>query len=177
MMAQKQIKNKNSLTESPTQRKHRLKMSVFLTLFGCAFIAIGVVTIKSWHISKSWARTTGTITSYAAYTDNKQHRTYAPVATYSIDGQLYTVTKSSSSSERPEVGSKLEIAYNPANPAEAKIPSDNIDKYALTLLFAFGIFALFLGYINFASPYLLRREQEKRMRKKSGLKSRAASGQ
>lgn len=121
---------------------------IFLLLFGAVFAGSGLFFINSSKIDSSWNRISGEIVDSSSRISNES-TTYNPVIQYSVDGQNYRLTSSSGSSFYPNIGGKLEVAYNPSRPDQAKVV-DGVGAQAFLWLFpVIGIGILVLAPILF----------------------------
>src|SRR5579871_2773210 len=93
---------------------------IFLLGFGVIFASVGALLIVNSKIDPSWIRMNGKVVAVSTSISNGS-TTYTPVIQYSVDGQSYQVTSNSSSGIYPSIGQEREIAYNPNQPAQAKV--------------------------------------------------------
>lgn len=121
---------------------------IILLVFGVVFTGAGLLIIKSSRIDPSWTKVTGRIVSSSTHINNGS-TTYAPVVQYQVGEQLYTVTGSISSSAYPAIGSQRQIAYNPAQPQNAKVVEGASSKVFLYIFPAIGIGLLLFAPIAF----------------------------
>lgn len=110
---------------------------VQLTL-GTLFTAAGAFLILTTRTSPSWITTTGKVIG----SSNTSGKARSPVIQYQVDDQSYTVTTNNRSSEYPDVGGSLQVAYNPSNPNQSKIIEPLQLEFFFWGLFLLGISAL-----------------------------------
>ena len=97
-------------------------------MFTTAFIGI-FLFIQNRH--SDYVETTGIVINQEYTGDN----TYRAIAQYAVDGVIYTVRESGSSSFPPDIGSEVTVLYN---------PQDAYIKTGKTLmLLIYGLFAIF----------------------------------
>lgn len=81
---------------------------------------------------------------------------YSSIVEYEVNGTKYTVKENTKSSVTEEIGSKMEVLYNPEKPSDAIIVKDA--KGGNTLIFVVGgVFTVF-GFIMFVSGLLMKKE-------------------
>lgn len=110
----------------------------FITAFLCLGLGLLIgISIYSVTISaklKNFIITTGTVIDYKVTTSwtNSDHgagaskESYAEIAEFEIDGTIYTVTNSiSSTSGVKNIGDTVQIAYNPENPNDCVFITPN----------------------------------------------------
>lgn len=117
-------------------------------VFGSAFIGAGAFTYLSSRIDSSWERTQGTVVSVSRNVGSDSV-TYTPVVEYGVNGKDYTVQSNFSSSSRPAIGSSSEVAYNPNNPADAKLDQSGTGYVFFTLFPLIGLIVVVLGVFSF----------------------------
>ena len=130
------------------RRKFGIGSLIVLLMFGAAFTAIGLFTIKSTRIDPSWTRVNGTVVSFtSSYSNNST--TYTPVVQYQVNGRAYKVTAGFGSSSVPANGSIHQVAYNPAAPQQAKVVESSTDTMLLYLFPAVGVGLLIMAPVLF----------------------------
>lgn len=93
---------------------------IFLLLFGAVFAGVSLFIINGMRIDPSWTQISGEVVDTTSKVSDGS-TTYSAVVEYSVNGQEYRATSSSSSSFAPTIGEKREVAYNPAQPNQAKV--------------------------------------------------------
>lgn len=78
----------------------------------------------SWWLKRDGSSVSGVVVALEKSADTDGGVTYAPVIKYEVDGRTHTFT-SSNSSDPPsyEVGERVELLYDAADPSEARIDS------------------------------------------------------
>lgn len=126
--------------------------AVFLILFGLVFVAAGFGVSKSLSIDKTWHRTNGTVISYttdrSTDSDGSTSDTHEPVVSYSVNGQTYQVTGTIGSSSVPKIGSTKQVAYDPSNPANAKVVESGATKALFWIFPVAGIIVASIGVFS-----------------------------
>jgi len=130
------------------RRKFGVGYLLLFLFISVVFISVGFFVHKSQQINPSWPRTNGSITSYRSTMNNGQI-SYTPVVGYTVKGQSYTVSSSTSSSSMPVVGATVPVAYNPSNPSQAKVISGAAAKVVPFISIGIGILMLILGPVMF----------------------------
>lgn len=142
--------NSNVVNGMGGARRHKFGVGalVFLLLFGAAFVLVGFFVINSLKIDSSWARTTGRIVDSRSSFSNGS-TTYSAIIRYSVNGQNYQTASSFGSSFMPSIGGTKEVAYNPAQPGEAKIVEGAGATWWIWLFPAIGVVVLIVAPILF----------------------------
>lgn len=110
-------------------KKALLWSAAIVGLMGLIFLPIGVgLWISSSNFQRTAERTTGTVVNHetkVSYDRDNDRRSvsYAPVLRFTVDGKEYEFTDSVSSSDKKPIGSKVEVMYQPDNPADARADS------------------------------------------------------
>jgi hypothetical protein len=110
----------NMMKVRARRRRFSAGSLLLLLMFGIIFLIIGIAILMSDRINSSWVRVTGKVTDITTTTSNNT-TLYAPVVTYSVGGQDYTVTSDVSTTIFPQTGSGRQIAYDPRLPASAVV--------------------------------------------------------
>lgn len=121
---------------------------IFIMLVGAAFLAMGLLVLKSSSVDKTWVKIQGKVVNISRNT-NSGSTMYSPVVSYVVNDTTYEKTSSSSSSILPAVGSTREVAYNPSNPNEAKIVEGNGSNFIVMLFPLTGLAILIIAPILF----------------------------
>jgi hypothetical protein len=117
---------------------------IFLLIFGAGFLAAAVFFGLSMKIDPSWTRVTGTVTDIRTSRDS-DGATYAPIVSYTANGQAYQTSSNISSSSMPSLNSSKEVAYNPDQPSQAKIVEGGSSWIFLAVFGIIGAGAIILG--------------------------------
>lgn len=110
-----------------------------------AFIAVGIVVAvlgatvirSATTVPPGWVTVEGTVVDVETW-NGADGVTYTPIVGYAVDGTTYGVASSVGSSSRPQVGEVIEVAYDPASPADAKV-TGGIAGFAWLIAVGFGI--------------------------------------
>lgn len=147
----------HSLTGLKTQRQNFGIFSMLLFGFiGAIFITIGVFSFNSIQVDSSWTRITGKVTDIKSSL-NDGTITYSPVVEYSVNGQSYKASGSISSSQRPNVGAERQVAYNPNNPADARVVESGGTSLLFLIFPAIGLALLIFGPVLFIKSRMRNR--------------------
>lgn len=152
--------------------------AVKMMLFGLVFFAVGMLLVKPMLIDAGTvgageAQTVGTVTERNESRDDDGDRMCSPDATYTVDGQVYTASSGFRSSTCPSVGGSVDVIYDVARPADARIAPDDTFRLlgwvfpvagALFFLAGLGTFVTRAGQIGVGGALLLK-----------GLRGRAAA--
>lgn len=152
--------------------------AVKMMLFGLVFFALGMLLVKPMLIDAGTvgageAKTVGTVTERNESRDDDGDRLCSPDATFTVDGTSYTVSAGFRSSACPSVGGSVEVIYDVARPADARVAPDQafrllgwVFPLAGVLIFLGGLwtFVVRAGQIGVGGALLLR-----------GLRRRAAA--
>lgn len=94
---------------------------IFLLLFGAAFAGIGGWMM--WlgaSVQPGWQRSTGDVVAAQTH-HGDDGNTYTPIVQFTVDGVVYRAQSQISTSTYPTIGSKMDVAYNPSDPAQNKV--------------------------------------------------------
>ena len=123
---------------------------IILLLISGAIAVIGVVANNIATPNDIWPRTNGTFAGYEK--GGTRNSSYYPVVDYTVNGQNYRIKSQVNSQSISEVGAPKEVAYNPDNPAEAKVVADQQIQFIIRALFVISaglaIFAIFRFIIS-----------------------------
>ncbi len=104
----------------PRRQRFSLGGMLFTVVFGVVFVGIGTwVLTQATQISPDWVRVQGEVTDAQSSRGDSTIQ-YSPVISYEVDGMIYEVLGGYTSSTRPAIGQAYEVAYNPADPSNAK---------------------------------------------------------
>jgi len=139
------------------RQKFGIGSLIILLLFGVVFAGVGLFMYNSAKIDPSWTRVSGQVVNVSSsYSNNST--SYTPTVQYQANGQTYKVSSSIGTSSNPAIGSSEEVAYDPANPADAKVVIGSSLKLFALLFGGIGVFLLVLAPILFAKS--LRRSHD-----------------
>ena len=122
-------------------------------IIGIVFIVFsllfGFINYNNANKTKDYIVTAGYVVDYYDDWDSGSDQyLYTEIIEYTVDGKVYEVTNSSSSSTPLPYGSRVNVYYNPVNPAVAVVnqKSNNIIIYVFCGIFGFvGVVSLFAG--------------------------------
>lgn len=119
-------------------------------LFGIIFLASGAAWYGAVTIPSSWPRTQGTVTTMfvnlPVTTFGGATNTYLAAVRYRVDGRSLMVDTSIQSRTLLAVGDPVTVAYDPANPANARV----VDAQPADALWVFvggGVAATLIGLV------------------------------
>lgn len=127
-------------------RKIGLFSFIIVMLFGAILTLSGLVMMKDSLPKPSWIKINGQVVSITPLTNNGT-TTYSPVVNYEVNSQLYTVNGAGSSSSRPDIGSSIAVAYDPAHPEQSQVIPSTPSKMMLYGLLSIGILSLIIAPI------------------------------
>lgn len=127
---------------------------------------MGIVAINSSRIDDGWTRVTGEVVDSTSRI-NDGSTTYSPIIKYDVDGRTYQATGTIGTSSRPAIGAQKEVAYNPAQPDQAKVVESGALRWLLYLFPLIGIASLIIA------PFLFIRS----LRRGGKIKNLMQSGQ
>lgn len=126
-----------------------MRMLLTTLVCGLIFLGVGGFITQETSIDPSWAKTTGTVVSVV--TDHARYSsgtgTHTPVIEYTVRDQKYRVTSQISDGTYPDVGTSREVAYNPAQPGEAKVVGSVVNRGFLFIFPLVGLGLVILGPI------------------------------
>lgn len=133
-----------------SHHRHHRRHSVPLTakngsIISIIFLLVGIAFLFFFFSQKNqtqgYVSTSGRVYDYVESWDNDSYRyLYAVVAEYVVDGKIYTIRSNSYSSHPKAIGSSIEIRYNPDNPYESVIDSN--DNGNIILLIVGGVMVI-----------------------------------
>lgn len=103
--------------------------AVKMMLFGLVFLAVGLLVVKpllidAGTVGAGEAQTVGTVTARNESRDDDGDRLCSPDASYTVDGAVHTASAGYRSSSCPSVGATVDVIYDVARPADARIAPD-----------------------------------------------------
>jgi hypothetical protein len=132
---------------------------------GCAFLLLplgGIILalVSAWYLYTSWnffskgVEVQATVVRLESHSSSDSGTTYAPIFSYSVDGQTYEV-KSGTSSNPPlhERGDVVTLLYDPAHPQKAR-ENSFWEMWGLPLILCPS--ALFMLALSIFVPLLVR---------------------
>lgn len=149
------------------RQKFGVGILIFLVIFGAVFTGAGYFALNSSSVDAGWQRVSGEIVSLSNGTSDGS-TTYSPVVKYSVDGEAYRVTSSFSSSFAPTIGETREVAYNPAQPNQAKVVEEAGTTWWLWVFPLSGVAIIVIAIISFIKS--LQRSGEIRRLMQTGQK-------
>ena len=152
----------------PAQRQRfSIGTLIFLLLFGGVFAYAGILVVNTGKIDASWQRVSGTIVDVSSYI-SKGSTIYTAIVEYHVGDQAYKVTSNFGSSMYPAKGGTREVAYNPAQPQEAKVVESGAAGLLPYIFPIVGIAVALFAIIFFIKS--LKRESEIKRLMQSGQK-------
>lgn len=116
-------------------------IAVVLVALGVAS-AVAAIVVNS-ITSRSWAdrseTVAGTVVDVRESSSGDLTPTYCVIARYSVAGMQYSLESSHCSSDRPELGDKMTVRYNPADPGDGVIESWVSRWLFIVMLSVFGL--------------------------------------
>jgi hypothetical protein len=144
------------------------------TLIGGIFGAIGVILLGvgvAWTVSiavflASAERTEGRVVALNERTSSGSRSiVWYPTVEYTVDGRVYSIDSSFASSPPAySVGEHVQVAYDPADPPDARIVSFGTNYLPATLFGGLGVVFAPLGTVLFVMGRRIRRQHEWLMR-------------
>lgn len=120
---------------------------IIVQLFGVLFTVGGIFFMYYAKVDPSWTKATAEVVALV----DRSHRQIPrwPIFEYSVNGQTYRVTSTFAKKPVPSIGAKVQIAYNPSQPSQAKM-LENVSGWIFLALFPiFGIAAFIIAPILF----------------------------
>lgn len=148
------------------RKKFGIGSLIFMLLFGAVFTGAGFFALNSSRIDPDWTTVSGEVVDSSSRTRDGS-TVYSPIVAYEVDGQTHRVTSNISSAGSPKIGASREVAYNPANPGQAKLVESARTQWFLYAFPLIGI-ALLAG-----SPFLFIRS----WRRSNAIKKLLQDGQ
>ena len=119
--------------------KHGWERIISTFIVGATLIFVGFVLRNEFSIDTNWIRSTGSV-SQVTQKEVSEGPEFVSTISYSTEGRDFTITEHLKSNSPPQVGSSREIAFNPANPAEAKVVRDGSYTVYANVLFVVGAY-------------------------------------
>ena len=117
---------------------------------------LGLFFLHGSIIPAGWQREPGTIVDSTKTAGNLQRpASYTYAVEYQVNGRSYSVESQRGSFVRHQAGDTLEVAFNPANPSEAKVIAENWDKRAWYVAVVLGALGILMGIYGYAR-YLIK---------------------
>ena len=133
--------NTNS-TNNYENNKPPLIIVIFVMVVGIALACVGIVQrLEMKSKAKYFATTEGVIVGYEG---SSKGSTSAAVYEYEVYGFTYTKTESVSTAGKQEIGKKITVRYNPADPIDAFTDSPANTSLLFTTI---GVFFFVVGLI------------------------------
>jgi hypothetical protein len=121
---------------------------LLLLVIGGSFLGTSTIFAKSFFGHKDWPKVTGEVIDVATHSSS-DGTTYAPVVQYVVGSQTYKVTSSLATSSYPTKGAHLDVAYNPANPAQAEVDMGLLSQLFFWIFPVIGAGLILLGLVLF----------------------------
>jgi len=134
------------------RQKFGIGSMIFIVLFGAVFLGVGLLFVSSQRIDSSWERVDAKVVEVNSHLSDGSTM-YSPVYQYTVDNQSFRVSSGVSTSWKPDIGGTAEIAFNPADPSEAKVVGGSTGMMNLLVLIfpiigALIIFGSIFGFIR-----------------------------
>lgn len=94
------------------------------------------------------------IKKYVRNSDPRRKHIYYPVYEYMVNGEQITVKSEYGTYTACQVGTQVELYYNPHNPTEIYVPADNADTVQISLFWG-GLLFLFMVAVTLTIAILL----------------------
>lgn len=131
------------------------KSPILYILVGMAITAVGVFGFLVMRVDPSWTRITGQVSDFTEseriVEDGRRERSYLANISYMVGNKQYKIDSKQILSSPPVVGSEVRLAYNPAQPSEAKEVLGPI-IYIILLFPIAGIYMLISGFAHLIKP-------------------------
>ena len=133
----------------PKHHKFGLFSFIVVMAIGAIFaLTASTMIIRSNYTKPNWVKINGQVVSITPMLNNGT-TTYSPVVNYEVNSQLYTVNDSVSSSSRPDIGSSITVAYNPAHPEQAQVVQNSSSRVMAYSFLSIGILCLVIAPIAY----------------------------
>lgn len=109
-----------NLSPRVKMKKFGLGALIIFLFVGILLIALGFKLFKDIKIDPNWTKINGQVIDYSVERSDGNN-IYYPVVGYTVENSSYSIRSIVSDNKEPIKGSSKELAYNPNNPAEAKI--------------------------------------------------------
>ena len=125
-------------------------VAVIFMVIGLVFAISGSVFALMSMIGEGWIKTEASVIDIRQYRSSKGVREYTPTCRYSVNGKDHIVYGNISSPDKPVIGDSCAVAYNPADPAEAKVEYSTetlLVTYGIVVII--GVFMVVVGIVVF----------------------------
>lgn len=166
--------NVNYYAGNPDQQKESSRKAIRVAgiIFSVIFIFTGLILFGvSVFISivfekveeQCSEKTTAVVTDNVKNTNNDGDTTFAPVYTFTVDGEIYNVQSEFSSSPAVyEIGDEAEIRYDPSNPKNIYDPkSVKVFKTVMKVFHYLGIAMAVFGFVLVVVDIILTRKPKR----------------
>lgn len=143
------------LTSNPFRTRRQnfsLGSLIIFCIFGAIFTGAGILSLNATKINPDWTKVQGEIVSATSQVGDGS-TTYAPVIRYSVNGQAFKVGSSISTGSYPKIGERREVAYDPTNPANAKVVETLRTQWFVYIFPLIGTGFIILGLTLFTRSY------------------------
>ena len=134
------------------QRNNRGNISSKVSAIIIMVIGIGMMIVGIWmaavriHKDNYYGLATGKVTGSSYYENSDDERMYSAIYAYSVDDTEYELEDDDTSKVPPQVGKKVEIRYNPDQPADAYVGGKPLPG---SILMGIGITMIMLSILAF----------------------------
>lgn len=134
------------------RRNNRGNISSKVSAIIIMVIGIGMMIVGIWmaavriHKDNYYGLATGKVTGSSYYENSDDERMYSAIYAYSVDDTEYELEDDDTSKVPPQVGKKVEIRYNPDQPADAYVDGKPLPG---SILMSIGIIMIMLSILAF----------------------------
>ena len=134
------------------RRNNRGNISSKVSAIIIMVIGIGMMIVGIWmaavriHKDNYYGLATGKVTGSSYYENSDDERMYSAIYAYSVDDTEYELEDDDTSKVPPQVGKKVEIRYNPDQPADAYVDGKPLPG---SILMSIGITMIMLSILAF----------------------------
>ena len=128
--------------------KGMIIMGIFVLAIAIMLFFVGNHFVNS---TEGFIKTEGYVVDYHETWDHESGYMYTEIVEYTVNGQTYVKSSTSSSTHPKSIGSKMTVEYNPMNPKDAVVggASRNIMIYVIGGVFGVvGLLVLIKGIKN-----------------------------